>query len=105
VAATGSPTKKYGVKSLIHFEAHDTAESAIAREKQIKKWKRAWKLRLIEEYNPGWKSREARDCRGERRSPRATASRPYIRADSWIPAYAGMIPRSAGHGPARRGVG
>jgi putative endonuclease len=47
--------KKYGVKSLIHFEAHDTAESAITREKQIKKWKRAWKLRLIEENNPDWK--------------------------------------------------
>jgi putative endonuclease len=47
--------KKYGVKSLIHFESHDTAESAITREKQIKKWKRAWKLRLIEENNPDWK--------------------------------------------------
>ena len=48
-------TKKYRVKSLIHYEVHDTAESAITREKQIKKWKRAWKLRLIEENNPDWK--------------------------------------------------
>ncbi|MGO9570042.1 MAG: GIY-YIG nuclease family protein [Desulfomonilaceae bacterium] len=48
-------TKKYGVERLIHFEVHDTAESAITREKQIKKWKRAWKLRLIEENNPDWK--------------------------------------------------
>jgi putative endonuclease len=47
--------KKYGVKSIVHFEVHDTAESAITREKQIKKWKRAWKLRLIEENNPDWK--------------------------------------------------
>jgi putative endonuclease len=48
-------TKKYGVKDLVHFEVHDTAESAITREKQIKRWKRAWKLRLIEENNPHWK--------------------------------------------------
>jgi putative endonuclease len=47
--------KEYGVKDLVHFELHDTAESAITREKQIKKWKRAWKLRLIEENNPEWK--------------------------------------------------
>ena len=47
-------SKKYRVKRLVHFEAHDTAESAITREKQIKKWRRAWKLRLIEECNPDW---------------------------------------------------
>jgi putative endonuclease len=39
--------KKYDLKTLVHFEVHDTAESAITREKQIKKWERAWKLRLI----------------------------------------------------------
>jgi len=48
-------TKKYGLQNLVHFEVHDTAESAITREKQIKKWERAWKLRLIEENNPEWK--------------------------------------------------
>jgi putative endonuclease len=48
-------TKRYGVKHLVHFEVHDTSESAITREKQIKKWERAWKLRLIEENNPEWK--------------------------------------------------
>jgi putative endonuclease len=48
-------TKKYRVKNLVYFELHDTAESAITREKQIKKWERAWKLRLIEENNPEWK--------------------------------------------------
>jgi putative endonuclease len=46
---------KYQVKRLVYFEIHDTAESAIMREKQIKKWRRAWKLELIEERNPGWK--------------------------------------------------
>jgi putative endonuclease len=48
-------TKKYGVKTLVYFEIHDTAENAITRENQIKKWERAWKLRLIEENNPEWK--------------------------------------------------
>ena len=48
-------SKKYNVKQLVYFEQYDTAESAITREKQIKKWKRAWKLRLIEKNNPQWK--------------------------------------------------
>jgi putative endonuclease len=48
-------TKKYGVDTLVYYEAHDSAESAIQREKQLKKWKRAWKVRLIEEMNPGWR--------------------------------------------------
>ncbi len=48
-------TMKYGVNRLVYFEVHDTAESAIAREKQIKKWRRAWKLDLIEQRNPDWK--------------------------------------------------
>ncbi|MGC8811626.1 MAG: GIY-YIG nuclease family protein, partial [bacterium] len=39
---------------LVWFEVHETAESAISREKQIKKWKRSWKLRLIENINPNW---------------------------------------------------
>jgi len=45
-------SKKYNVKQLVYFEQHDTAESAITREKQIKKWKRVWKLKLIEKNNP-----------------------------------------------------
>lgn len=45
---------KYRVKDLVYFEVHQAALSAIAREKQIKKWKRAWKLKLIEENNPDW---------------------------------------------------
>ena len=48
-------SKKYNVKQLVYFEQHDTAESAITREKQIKKWKRAWKLKLIEKNKPQWK--------------------------------------------------
>ena len=47
-------TKTYQVKLLVYFEMHHLAEEAIKREKQIKKWKRAWKLKLIEEKNPNW---------------------------------------------------
>ncbi len=47
-------TKKYGVHSLVRYEIHENMESAIVREKQIKKWNRPWKLRLIEETNPDW---------------------------------------------------
>lgn len=45
-------TKKYGVFRLVYFEVFD--DIAIASEKQIKKWNRAWKIRLIEERNPDW---------------------------------------------------
>jgi len=47
-------TKKYGVDRLVWAELHDTMETAIAREKQIKKWNRAWKIQLIEQENPEW---------------------------------------------------
>jgi putative endonuclease len=47
-------TKKYNVHSLVWYETHESAESAIIREKRIKKWKRAWKLKLIEQTNPKW---------------------------------------------------
>ena len=48
-------TKKYGIDQLVWYEVHETMESAIAREKAIKKWRRHWKLRVIEEMNPEWK--------------------------------------------------
>ncbi len=47
-------TKEYGTHKLVWFELHETAESAISREKRIKKWNRDWKIRLIEEVNPYW---------------------------------------------------
>jgi putative endonuclease len=47
-------TKKYGVHRLVYFEKYDDIEAAIVREKRLKKWKRAWKVRLIEELNPNW---------------------------------------------------
>ncbi|MEM8635816.1 MAG: GIY-YIG nuclease family protein [Pseudomonadota bacterium] len=48
-------TKKYGVTRLVWYELHQTREDAKAREYQIKAWKRAWKIRLIEESNPEWR--------------------------------------------------
>ncbi len=48
-------TKEYGVHMLVYYELHEDMENAIIREKRLKKWNRAWKLRLIEEMNPDWK--------------------------------------------------
>lgn len=47
-------TDKYGVKRLVSFAYHTDVNAAIAREKRIKRWRRAWKLELIEERNPDW---------------------------------------------------
>ncbi len=48
-------TKQYGVHDLVWLEQHRTMESAIAREKTIKEWRRAWKIRQIEIENPRWR--------------------------------------------------
>jgi putative endonuclease len=48
-------TKRYGVHTLVWYELHATMESAIRREKAIKNWKRAWKIKTIEEENPEWR--------------------------------------------------
>ena len=48
-------TKKYNIHILVYYEQHDSAEEAIQREKRLKYWHRKWKIRLIEETNPGWK--------------------------------------------------
>mgnify|MGYP005847013909 CR=1 FL=1 len=47
-------TKKYCIHNLVWYEIHTSIESAITREKQIKKWKRVWELKLIERENPNW---------------------------------------------------
>ena len=47
-------TKRYDVTRLMWFEQHDWVEAAIAREKQIKAWKRAWKIELFRDTNPNW---------------------------------------------------
>lgn len=48
-------TQRYGVHRLVYFELHADMPAAITREKQLKKWNRAWKISLIEKTNPEWK--------------------------------------------------
>jgi putative endonuclease len=52
--AVGGFTTRYDVDKLVWFEIYEDAATAIAREKELKKWRRGWKVRLIEEQNPGW---------------------------------------------------
>ena len=47
-------TKKYNVKRLVYYEVYQDIKDAILREKRLKKWKRKWKIKLIEERNPNW---------------------------------------------------
>jgi putative endonuclease len=47
-------TRRYDVDRLVWFEVHDDVLTAIAREKELKKWRRDWKIRLIEDDNPNW---------------------------------------------------
>ena len=48
-------TSRYHIHNLVYAEFHDTPSSAIQREKQLKKWRRAWKIELIEKSNPTWR--------------------------------------------------
>jgi putative endonuclease len=47
-------TAKYGVNILVWYEVHETRDAAFQRERRIKKWNRAWKIRMLEERNPQW---------------------------------------------------
>jgi len=55
-------TKKYGIKRLVYYEIHEDAENAMKREKQLKKWRRAWKVELVEEKNSEWRDLYADIC-------------------------------------------
>jgi len=48
-------TKKRGVHKLVYYEVHSSIQKAVSREKQMKRWKREWKVRLIEKFNPEWR--------------------------------------------------
>jgi len=52
--AVGGFTARYDVNKLVWFEIYDDAITAISREKELKKWRRDWKIRMIEEQNPEW---------------------------------------------------
>ncbi len=49
-------TKKHGIKMLVYYETHDVMDAAILREKRLKRWRREWKYRLIEQMNPEWRN-------------------------------------------------
>jgi putative endonuclease len=53
----------HGVSMLVWYEAHVSAETALTRERQLKKWRRAWKIRLIEEMNPYWRDLYSEICK------------------------------------------
>ena len=55
--------KKHGIKQLVYFEQFDQIETAITREKQVKSWKRLWRIRLIEKENPNWNDLYDEICR------------------------------------------
>ncbi|MGQ0764222.1 MAG: GIY-YIG nuclease family protein [Gemmatimonadota bacterium] len=59
-AAVGGFTRRYGLTMLVHFEMHATIADARLREARLKKWRRSWKIALIEDRNPSW-----RDLSGE----------------------------------------
>ena len=48
-------TKEYGIHNLVYYEQYEDIEQAILREKQMKTWKRYWKIKLINNFNPNWK--------------------------------------------------
>ena len=48
-------TSRYNLKKLVYYEVFDDINEAIKKEKQLKKWKRAWKIELIDKFNPNWK--------------------------------------------------
>ena len=54
IKAVAGFTSKYNITQLVWFEAYDDPISAITREKELKKWKRSWKVQLIEAQNPQW---------------------------------------------------
>jgi len=53
--AVRAHTRKYRIRTLVHFEAHDTLDGALTRERKLKRWRRAWKDALIAEHNPEWR--------------------------------------------------
>ncbi len=56
-------TRTYAVDRLVYYERHEVLLDAVTREKQIKKWRRVWKIRLIEEFNPDWRDLYEDICR------------------------------------------
>jgi putative endonuclease len=79
-------TRTYGLHRLVYFERHATMREAIRREKQIKKWNRAWKVELIQSVNPDWRDLWP-----------LISGEICVRVLRWIPASAGMTTFRARH--------
>jgi putative endonuclease len=56
---TPSFVQKYGVTQLVYYESYQSRSAAFRRERAMKKWRRAWKIELIERFNPGWQDLSA----------------------------------------------
>jgi putative endonuclease len=54
IGESPSFVRRYGVTRLVHYEVFETRSAAFQRERAMKKWRRLWKLQLIERFNPGW---------------------------------------------------
>lgn len=65
----GSFTRKYKVTRLVYLEPHQSIEEAIRREKCLKKWRRQWKINLIENFNPQWRDLWGEIAHGEQIAP------------------------------------
>ena len=90
-------TNQYSVKKLVYYEVHQSAESAIIREKQIKKWRRKWKLRLIEENNPCWKGGVTNIRQGRQYEAEISQWRRRVFArDNYTCQQCGIKPRASG---------
>jgi putative endonuclease len=82
-------TKKYGLKTLVHLETFESMEAAIAREKQLKRWHRDWKINLINAHNPQWKNIELVEPSSPHfGSSHSGADAPWMDAET-TPAFAG----------------
>lgn len=88
-------TKQYGVKLLVWYEQHETMESAISREKAIKKWRRDWKINLIERDNPHWLDLWSSIVGENTMKAAITTVSSVIPAASVIPANAGIHPTAS----------
>ena len=78
-------TGRYGVDRLVYYESYESRDTAFARERAMKKWRRAWKLELIERANPGWddltEDLPPRIAPGTRSSPRKRGPRCFLPSD------------------------
>ena len=88
-------TKKYAVKMLVWFEQHETMESAIRKEKAMKKWLRKWKLKTIEQTNPDWNDLWS-EIIGEKPQTAVPSPDKNIRGQAAGPHPPSVVPAQAG---------